>query len=148
MNAKMDKFGWPTTLVREFEHWVVLARPAQPTLGSLVVAAKSDATAFGDLPEAAHAELKQASAAIEAALATAVGYAKLNYLMLMMVDPHVHMHAIPRYEGSREWPKGEKGAREFVDVGWPKVTDLGHAVALEGDDLVTLTAWLRGYFGE
>ena len=147
MNATMDKFGWPTTLVREFEHWVVLARPAQPTLGSLVLAAKSDATAFGDLPGAAHAELKQVTQAIETALTSAVDYAKLNYLMLMMVDPHVHFHVIPRYEGAREWPKGE-GAREFVDVGWPKVPDLGHAVALEGDDLVTLTGWLRGYFGE
>ena len=143
MNATMEKFGWPATLVREFGHWVVLARPAQPTIGSLVLAAKSDATAFGDLPGEAHAELKQVTQAIETALTSAVDYAKLNYLMLMMVDPHVHMHVIPRYEGSRDW-----GGREFVDVGWPKVPDLSHAVALEGDDLVTLTGWLRGYFGE
>ena len=142
MNATMDKFGWPTTLVREFEHWVVLARPAQPTLGSLVVAAKSDATAFGDLPGEAHAELKQVTAAIETALAKAVGYAKLNYLMLMMVDPHVHFHVIPRYESAREWQ-----SREFVDVGWPRVPDLGHAVVLEGDDLTALVEWLKGHFG-
>ena len=102
MNPTIEKFGWPATLVHEFEHWGVLARPAQPTLGSLVLAAKSDATAFGDLPAAAHAELKQVTAAIEAALAKAVGYARLNYLMLMMVDPHVHFHVIPRYEGARE----------------------------------------------
>lgn len=145
MNTTIEKFGWPATLVREFEHWVVLARPAQPTLGSLVLAAKSDATAFGDLPGAAHAELKAVTQGIEAALARAVGYAKLNYLMLMMVDPHVHVHVIPRYEGSREWPKGEPGAREFVDVGWPKVPDLGHAVVLEGEDLAALTEWLKGY---
>ena len=37
-------------------------------------------------------------------------------------------------------------AREFVDVGWPKVPDLGHAVALEGDDLAALVAWLKGFF--
>ena len=49
MNATMAKFGWPATLVTDFDHWVVLARPAQPTLGSLVLAAKSEATAFGDL---------------------------------------------------------------------------------------------------
>ena len=143
MNATIEKFGWPATLVREFAHWVVLARPAQPTLGSLVVAAKSDATAFGDLPGEAHAELKQVTSAIEAALAKAVGYAKLNYLMLMMVDPHVHFHAIPRYEGSREF-----GGRQFVDVGWPKVPDLGHAVALEGEDLEALTDWLKSSFGQ
>ncbi len=141
MNATIEKFGWPATLVAESEHWVVLARPAQPTLGSLVLAAKSDATAFGALDPAAHAELAKATSAIEAALTAAVDYAKLNYLMLMMVDPHVHFHVIPRSEGAREW-----NGREFIDVGWPKVPDLGHAVALEGEELAALTMWLRGWF--
>ena len=141
MNPTMEKFGWPRTLVAELEHWVILARPAQPTLGSVVLAAKSDATAFGDLPAEAHAELKQATTAIEAALTAAVGYARLNYLMLMMVDPHVHFHVIPRYEGAREF-----GGREFVDVGWPKVPDLGHAVALEGGNLAALVEWLKAGF--
>jgi diadenosine tetraphosphate (Ap4A) HIT family hydrolase len=141
MHATAEKFGWPATLVAEFQHWLVLARPAQPTLGSLVLAAKSDAMAFGDLPAEAHAELKAATSAIEAALARAVDYAKINYLMLMMVDPQVHFHVIPRYEGTREW-----GAREFVDVGWPKLPDLGHAVALEGAELAALTQWLKGHF--
>lgn len=141
MNATFEKFGWPATLVREFDHWAALARPAQPTLGSLVLAAKSDALAFGDLPAEAHAELKTVTAAIEAALARAVGYARLNYLMLMMVDPHVHFHVLPRYEGAREW-----NGREFVDVGWPKVPDLGNAVALAGDELGALVAWLKVAF--
>lgn len=141
MNATIEKFGWPATLVHEFGHWVVLLRPAQPTLGSLVLAAKSDATAFGDLPAEAHAELKQVTGAIEAALTRLVGYARLNYLMLMMVDPHVHFHVIPRYEGAREWE-----SREFVDVGWPKLPDLGHAVTLEGDDLARLVTWVKAAF--
>jgi diadenosine tetraphosphate (Ap4A) HIT family hydrolase len=141
MNPTIAKFGWPQTLVREFGHWVVLARPAQPTLGSLVLAAKSGATAFGDLPAEAHAELKVVTAAIEAALGRAVGYARLNYLMLMMVDPQVHFHVIPRYEGTREW-----NGREFVDVGWPKVPDLGHVVQLAGAELDALTSWLKEAF--
>jgi diadenosine tetraphosphate (Ap4A) HIT family hydrolase len=141
VNATIRKFGWPATLVRELDHWVILARPAQPTLGSLVLAAKAEATAFGELPGAAHAELKAASAAIETALSAAVDYARINYLMLMMVDPHVHFHVIPRYDGTREWNR-----REFVDVGWPKVPDLGHAVALEGDELARLVDWLKGFF--
>ncbi|EIZ79151.1 histidine triad (HIT) protein [Novosphingobium sp. Rr 2-17] len=146
MNDTIKKFGFPQTLVAEFAHWVVLARPAQPTLGALVLVAKSEATAFGDLPAQAHAELKQVTAAIESALGAAVDYARLNYLMLMMVDPHVHFHVIPRYEGAREWPKDAANAREFIDVGWPKVPDLGHAVALEGEELDALVDWLKGYF--
>lgn len=141
MNATWEKFGWPQTAVAEFRHWVVLARPAQPTLGSLVLAARSEATAFGDLPVEAHAELKVATTAIERALGLAVGYARLNYLMLMMVDPHVHFHVIPRYEGTREW-----NGLTFTDHGWPKVPDLGQAVTPDDADLEALVAWLKGHF--
>jgi diadenosine tetraphosphate (Ap4A) HIT family hydrolase len=141
MNETMRKFGWPGTLVRDFEHWSVLARPAQPTLGSLVLAAKDEATAFSRLSPAAFGELQHATASIEAALARAVAFKRINYLMLMMVDPHVHFHVVPRYEGTREW-----NDREFVDVGWPKVPDLGHAVSLEGEELGALVEWLKGFF--
>lgn len=141
MNSTIEAFGWPATLVREFDHWLVLARPAQPALGSLVLAAKSQSLAFGDLESAAHGELKVVTFAIEAALARAVGYAKINYLMLMMVDPHVHFHVIPRYEGAREW-----GGREFVDAGWPKAPNLVQAVTMEGQELDGLVAWLKAAF--
>ena len=141
MNATIEKFGHPATLIAEYGHWVVLLRPAQPTLGALVLAAKSDATAFGDLPAEAHAELKTATAAIEAALTQAVGNAKINYLMLMMVDPHVHFHVLPRYEGERS------GAGLTVaDAGWPAQPDLGQAVKLDGTQVAALAGWLKPYF--
>jgi len=141
MNETIHKFGYPATLVAEFTHWLVLLRPAQPTLGSLVLAAKSDATAFGDLPAEAHAELKQATAAIERALGGFVDYAKLNYLMLMMVDPFVHFHVIPRYEGERTW-----GGRSFADAGWPKVPDLVTAVTLDESEIAALAKELSQRF--
>lgn len=140
MNPTIEKFGWPATLIAEFTHWVVLLRPAQPTLGSLILAAKSDATAFGDLPGDAHAELKTVTVAIEAALTEAVGYAKINYLMLMMVDPHVHFHVIPRYEGTRS----AAGVR-VADSGWPGQPDLGSAVKLDSE-LDNVKAWLKVHF--
>lgn len=138
MNATIEKFGHPKTLVAEYQNWVVLLRPAQPTLGSLVLAAKSDATAFGDLPAEAHAELKTVSASIERVLRGLVHYAKINYLMLMMADPHVHFHVIPRYEGARAWQ-----GHSFVDAGWPKVPDLSQAVALDDSAIDALVAHLR-----
>lgn len=141
MNDTIAKFGHPATLIAEYEHWVVLLRPAQPTLGALVLAAKSDVTAFGDLPAEAHAELKVATAAIEAALGQAVDYAKINYLMLMMVDPHVHFHVLPRYDGERS------GAGLTVaDAGWPAQPDLGQAVKLDEAQIAALTGWLKPYF--
>ena len=141
MNETMRKFGYPATLVAEFEHWAVLLRPAQPTLGSLVLAAKSDATALSDLSAEAHAEMKTSSTAIERALRDFTGYAKINYLMLMMVDPHVHAHVIPRYEGSRQF----EGV-DFPDAGWPKLPDLGTAVALDEDQIASLVTALKTRF--
>jgi diadenosine tetraphosphate (Ap4A) HIT family hydrolase len=141
MNDTIEKFGYPATLIAEYDQWLVLLRPAQPTLGALVLAAKSDATAFGDLPAAAHAELKIATAAIEAALTRAVGYARINYLMLMMVDPHVHFHVLPRYDGERS------GAGvTAVDSGWPGQPDLGQAVKLDAAQVAALVSWLKPYF--
>ena len=138
MNETIAKFGHPATLIREYAHWVVLLRPAQPTLGSLVLAAKSGVTAFGALPAEAHAELATATADIEAALTAAVGYERINYLMLMMVDPHVHFHVIPRYEGSRE-----RDGLALPDRGWPKPPDLGSAVALDERRIADWVAWLK-----
>jgi len=133
MNETIRKFGYPATLVHEFTHWVVLLRPAQPTLGSLILAAKSDSTAFGELPAGAHTELKLASRTIEKALTKFVNFSKINYLMLMMVDPHVHFHVLPRYEGTRDW-----AGLEFRDAGWPKAPNLGEAVELSETEIRNL----------
>jgi diadenosine tetraphosphate (Ap4A) HIT family hydrolase len=143
MNETIERFGYPATLLAETDHWVVLLRPAQPTLGSLVLAAKSEATAFSELPAAAFAEMAEVIRTIEAMLAVAVRYAKINYLMLMMVDPHVHFHVLPRYEGERS------GAGVAIaDSGWPKLPVLGDAVELEAAQVEALIEWLRPFWRE
>ena len=124
-NQTMLKFGYPNSLVREYEHWVVLLRPSQVTLGSLILAAKCDATAFGQLPPEAHAELAEITKDVEAKLAREIGYERINYLMLMMVDPHVHFHIFPRYEGSRSI-----GDTVIEDRGWPGPPDLASGQSL------------------
>ena len=125
MNTTILKFGFPATLVREYAHWLVLVRPAQVTLGSLVLAAKSEATAYGDLPPESFSEQAAVIVAIERGLKAFCGYERINYLMLMMVDPHVHLHIIPRYSGSRAW----RGL-DFADLGWPGPPDLKSATEL------------------
>ena len=141
MNATITRFGHPATLIAEHEHWVVLLRPDQPTLGSLVLAAKAEATAFHALPPAAFAEMGAVIVGIERALKAAVDYTKINYLMLMMVDPHVHFHVIPRYEGERT----AEGVT-VADAGWPKAPALNEAVSLDGARIEALVAWLKGHF--
>jgi len=119
VNETMRKFGYPESLLREYDQWAVLLRPAQVTVGSLVLAAKSQATAFGELPAAAHAELARITAEVEATLLAEVQYERINYLMLMMVDPHVHFHIFPRYQGSRSFED-----ITLEDKGWPGPPDL------------------------
>jgi diadenosine tetraphosphate (Ap4A) HIT family hydrolase len=143
VNETIRKFGFPQTLIAEYAHWVVLLRPAQPTLGSLVLAAKSEATAFSALPPEAMAGLGDAVKAIERALADAVGYDKINYLMLMMVDPNVHFHVIPRYEGERS-----ACAISVEDKGWPKAPALGEAVTLEAAEVADIVEWLKDKWPE
>jgi diadenosine tetraphosphate (Ap4A) HIT family hydrolase len=53
--------------------------------------------------------------------------------MLMMVDPHVHFHVIPRYSGSRDWME-----LEFPDMGWPGPPRLDGAVKLDEGQLRAL----------
>lgn len=142
-NETMLKFGYPDTLIRDYDHWVVLLRPAQVTLGSLVLAAKGGATAFGDLQPGAHAELATITKEIEATLLAEIGYEKINYLMLMMVDPHVHFHVFPRYSAEKSLASVTVG-----DVGWPGMPDLKSALNLNKDTLLLLCRqisqnWLR-----
>ncbi len=119
-NATMRKFGAPQTIIRSFECWSVMLRPAQATLGALVLAAHEPAKAFSELSPAVFAELHDATNRIECALTKAFQYDKINYLMLMMVDPDVHFHVIPRYAQ----PKCFEG-KEFSDAGWPVFPQLG-----------------------
>ncbi len=125
-NATIATFGYPGTLIAELDRWVVLLRPRQITLGSLVLACKEEATAFGQISPKAVAELGQATAGLEAMLRSAFAYDKINYLMLMMVDPHVHFHVVPRYAA----PRGFDG-RDFADAFWPKPPDVTQALPLE-----------------
>lgn len=120
LNATMRKFGAPQTIIRSYQYWSVLLRPAQATLGALVLAAHEPVTAFSELSVSSFAELHQVTRHIEAALTKAFQYDKINYLMLMMVDPDVHFHVLPRYAQ----PKSFAGMA-FIDAGWPVVPNLG-----------------------
>ena len=141
MNETIRKFGYPATLIRELEHWVILLRPAQVTLGSLVLAAKSEANAYGALPREAFVEQADAVALIERALAAFTRYERINYLMLMMVDPNVHFHVIPRYSEPRTWD-----GVQFPVEGWPGPPQLARAVQLSADQIRMLVEQLLSNF--
>ncbi|BBK30431.1 diadenosine tetraphosphate (Ap4A) HIT family hydrolase [Stella humosa] len=137
-NATMTKFGFPRTLVAETAHWTVLVRPQQVTLGSLVLVCKEPVTAFGAASPAAFADLQPVIAGVERMLKGFVDYERINYLMLMMVDPDVHFHVIPRHPGTRE-----RDGVAYADAGWPGPPNLGSGVALDEAGQAALAQHLR-----
>ncbi len=122
MYPTAEKFGYPQSLVRSYEHWHVLVRPVQPCLGSLVLLCSDPVESFGAISHGASAELKRATADIERALSELFQYDKINYLMLMMVDPDVHFHVLPRYGAERSY-----AGVSFVDSAWPGPPDISAA---------------------
>ena len=138
MNETMRKFGYPDALVREYSQWCVLLRPAQVTLGALVLIAKSEARAFPDLDAAAFAELAPAVRDIEVCLRAFTQFEKINYLMLMMVDPNVHFHVLPRYSGTRTFDR-----IVCEDRGWPGPPDLKAAPAITPTEFAAILASIK-----
>ncbi|MCP4038403.1 MAG: HIT family protein [bacterium] len=141
MNVTAEKFGYPDSCVKSFEHWHVLVRPAQPTLGSLVLVCSDATDHFGGISPEASSELQQAVCELERVLGECFRYDKINYLMLMMVDPDVHFHVLPRYESDREY-----GGATFSDGSWPGPPDITAANDFPEQAKRALIADLRARF--
>jgi diadenosine tetraphosphate (Ap4A) HIT family hydrolase len=140
-NPTEIKFGDPAARIAQTCHWTVLLRPKQPTLGSLVLVCREPVSAFSELSAEAYADLRAVIRCVEPALREVSAYQRINYLMLMMVDPDVHFHVIPRYEGSRHF----MGA-DFRDAGWPGPPDLQTALTPETDARDALLERLRAAY--
>jgi len=134
----LEKFGFPDSAVRDYDHWVVVARPAQCTLGALVLINKGPEQAFAAIAPAAFQELHDVTRDIERGLMAFRPYDKINYLMLMMVDREVHFHVLPRYAGDHEFD-----GVTYADSGWPAAPDLGAGPTLGRDELSVLVDALK-----
>lgn len=141
MNETIVKFGYPDTLIREYEHWVVLLRPAQATLGALILACKDEAKRYSEITPEAFSEMGVVIVDTERALASLFDYQKLNYLMLMMVDPDVHYHVLPRYDLDQTY-----AGATFSDPGWPGPPNIGHANAIPDAVKARLLSDLKAAF--
>jgi len=143
VNQTMRKFGYPASTLVETPRWAVLLRPQQVTLGALVLACREPVKALGQVSAAAFGEMQGLVARIERGLQVAFAYDKINYLALMMVDPDVHFHVIPRYAATKKWE-----GIEFADAGWPAAPNLGKFPELDQAALATLAARLRPHLAE
>lgn len=111
-----NKFLVEQYTIYETETWVWSLRPHQATIGSGVLSLKRLCTKFSDLTKEEFTDLNNIIKVIERTLEKAFNYDKINYLMLMMVDNHIHFHVIPRYKDKIFFT-----GVEWIDEGWPKV---------------------------
>ena len=133
MNETINTFGYPNNLIKEFNHWVVMIRPAQVTIGSVVLACKEESESLGTTSPEAYTELSLITKELETTLKNSFGMEKVNYLALMMVDKNVHFHVIPRYSKDITFDNVT-----FKDLGWPKLPEMGKLNNSEKDMLAKI----------
>lgn len=133
IQAIKNKFKIDKTLVKEYKNWYWLIRPKQVTLGSGILLSKHNKSNFSDLNQDSFSELKTIISEIEATLKRMISYDKINYLMLMMEDPIVHYHIIPRHESARLMSR-----IRVRDHGYPGPPKLEKYHSLNEDEILEL----------
>ncbi|WP_416695880.1 HIT family protein [Candidatus Pseudothioglobus sp. Uisw_050_01] len=113
------KFKFPELLIKEYENWYLILRYEQPTLGSLILITKHGEKQYSKISESSFMELSKIIKEIEPILSSLFHCDKINYLMLMMQDPEVHYHIIPRYSKDTLFH-----GFIFKDYGWPSLPAL------------------------
>jgi diadenosine tetraphosphate (Ap4A) HIT family hydrolase len=108
------KFRVVELKVLENRSWTWSVRPGQPTLGAGILSLNRHAGKFSEVSAEEMTYLAEMVGAVEGTIRAAFDHNIMNYLMLMMVDHHVHYHVIPRYDDTRSF-----AGREWVDNGWP-----------------------------
>ena len=112
-NQTIAAFGYPATVIRDYGSWVVLLRPAQPTLGSLVLASTELATAFSDLSDDAFATLPKAVKDIIAKTAVYAGVRHKNMAFRVGYERRAFQAA---FQARLDRELAKVGAEARVDV--------------------------------
>jgi diadenosine tetraphosphate (Ap4A) HIT family hydrolase len=141
MNTTVKKFGYSKNLIKEYDYWVVLYRPQQVTIGSLVLICKENKFNLGDLSKSAYVEFRLVIQDIEIFLYKKLGANKINYIALMMVDPHVHFHIIPRYSS-----KIIINEKLYNDIYWPKPPNVLDEIKINESEKLHIIKYFQNIF--
>ena len=139
-NKTVTNFEYDKYLIKDYKNWILLLNKNQFTFGSLVLICKDDVISFSDITLSSYNEMKHIIEDIESKLKLVIPYEKLNYLMLMMVDPNVHFHILPRYS------KLIYKEKEYTDFGWPGKPNLDKKVEIEKNTMNDLISDLASKF--
>ena len=114
-----EKFKVKEYKIYETEYWVWSLRPHQATVGAGILSLKRECANFSELNQDEFSDLANIIKVIEPTLKNTFNYNVINYLMLMMLDKHVHYHVFPRYDHSLEVLN-----TVWKDENWPAIPPL------------------------
>ncbi|PIN80668.1 hypothetical protein COV16_00465 [Candidatus Woesearchaeota archaeon CG10_big_fil_rev_8_21_14_0_10_34_8] len=112
-------FDEKNNLIKEYNHWKLLIRNRNSTLGNCVVIIKRHIENYSDITEEEMKEFTQVVKDTENSLKEAFKYDKINWMMLMMNDKHVHYHVLPRYANKKYF-----AGLEWEDNAWPSMAKI------------------------
>jgi len=125
LDSTLKDLSFSPHLIKNYTYWYLLLCPKQPTLGSLVLVYKGRSSHYAEISIEAINEQKTILKEIEAVLKHRFNYSQINYQTLMMEDPQVHFHIIPRYENSTTFFN-----QQYSDPTWPSPPNLNIGIAL------------------
>lgn len=133
------KFKLDELLIIQTDFWCWSVRPVQCTIGAGILSLKRPAESMSELTSEEGVDLIKITKIIESTLKSAFNAEKMNYIMLMMVDYHIHYHVIPRYSKDIEF-----AGNSFKDLGWPKPPILD-AEPVSNEILMAIRDYLKSY---
>ncbi|WP_179381625.1 HIT family protein [Jannaschia marina] len=120
------KFRLDDLTLAEAGGWVLSLRPEQITAGAMVLSAASGVQDLARLTPEEGAGLAAGLSLAERLARDRLGAVRINVLCLMMQDPVVHFHILPRYDA----PVRLAG-RTWEDAAWPGPPAIGPAPTAE-----------------
>lgn len=120
LNVFRTKFRLDDLHLAEDGGWVLSLRPGQLTLGAMVLSVASGVQDLAALDEGEALGLAHGLGLAERLAREVYGAARINALCLMMQDPVVHFHILPRYGAAVQ-----RHGRTWHDADWPGPPAIG-----------------------
>lgn len=133
MKLFKEKFRIDELLIKRIGNWDISLRPAQVTIGSLVLSLNRECSTLGQMTAEETKELATVFQFVETLYSKTFQPPKVNYLALMMVDHQVHFHVIPRYEQVVNFQR-----QEYKDLSWPRPVNVLKTLEMSSVALVAL----------
>lgn len=114
LEAFNKKFRLEELTLTQVGSWTLSLRPGQTTLGAMVLSVRSGTRDLGSLSRQEAVDMGDGFGLAERLAREVFGAIRVNILCLMMQDPIVHFHILPRYDGTVS-----QAGRAWTDEDWP-----------------------------